>query len=97
MTHIATLEREALELERQLHEKRMELHRAKVAALPWKVGDIIRPTTNEECKIVNIRNIDLQWPIVVDRKKDGTWGIRERTIYTAFEVITESPTNDPTT
>jgi hypothetical protein len=81
-------------LEQQLSSKREERYALYVSELPWKVGDIVRMT--KSCygctagslwKIVGFYNPSAGWARAVSQKKDGSWGVQEKTLFGNFEVV----------
>jgi len=90
MTNIKTLETEVAALEIQLAQKQKTLHLLKVAALPWKIGDIVRyKRDGKEYKISGYGNYSIEygWAKAVGKLKNGSWGRAEKTLFGDFEVI----------
>jgi hypothetical protein len=91
---IEKLDAEIRNLNDQLCAKLQERKQLQINALPWKIGDVVRMTATRygaergsEWKVTGIYNEAHGWALVVGRKKDGTWGVRTRTLHGSFEVV----------
>lgn len=92
MGDIEQLEAEVTRLKEELQRARVRLDEARIAALPWKIGDIIEATTandvaSSQHRIIAVYNAKCGWPYVVSRRADGSWGRRGRILHREFKVI----------
>jgi len=89
--NIETLTAEVAALREALLIKERELYAAQVAALPWKIGDVVM-YKSEEHQIIGVAYLSRRssWPLLVRKRKNGEWSaikVNPCCGFTAAEVI----------
>src|ERR1700690_1555977 len=93
---IEDLERKVQSLQDQLSAALASLRRAKLDACPVKKGDIVRykgQNSRKQGQLYKVTGIDTNfslenpWLVGNPQRKDGTWGIAERNLYSEWERV----------
>tara|TARA_R110000868_G_scaffold92457_6_gene256632 strand:- start:3596 stop:3877 length:282 start_codon:yes stop_codon:yes gene_type:complete len=78
------------DLMHQLSEAKNRLREAEIAAAPVKVGDIVSCCGVEHRVTEVIPSYSKVWVKGNPKKKDGTWGIAVRALYSDWQLVSQT-------